>query len=151
METSHPNRRRLIRFASTLSILILLGVAIVSLGKFFPFAFHSSATLLVGLTPAQQSDLLATFCTIAAREANSAAGRVTLDNVVADASLNYAARHRDEADLKTARRMMRAALSAQPQETAIAKLCEGLGHPLGSSNLELQRPVSAAIAAAGRG
>jgi hypothetical protein len=141
----------LVRCASILSILILFGVVIVSLANFFPLTFHSSATVVVGLTPLQQSDLMATFCTTAGRDAAAAAGRLTLDGIVADATLNYGVRHRDEVDLKTARRMLHAALAAQPQETPIARLCADLGHRFESNNPELQRPLSAATAAAGPG
>jgi len=150
VQPASGNRRRLVRFASILSILVLFGVVIVSLANFFPLTFHSSATVVVGLTPLQQSDLMATFCTAAGRDAG-AAGRLTLDGVVVDATLNYGARHREEVDLKTARRMLRAALAAQPQDTPIARLCADLGHRFKSTNPELQRPLSAATAAAGPG
>ena len=136
------------RLAAALGALILLGALLVGVGQFFPITLHSSATAVVGLSPAQQSELIATFCTTAARAANSAAGRLTLAGVIADSSLNYAARHRTEVDLRVARSMMHAALAAEPQEPTIAKMCETAGHRIASLNPEIHRPVSAATAAA---
>jgi len=135
--------------AAMLAAVILLGVLLVSLADFFPLTFHSSATMTVGLTPREQSDLLASFCTTLAHDANLPTGRLALPRVVADASLTYADHHRTEVDLKTARAMMRAALAAGPQDTTIAKLCAAAGHPIVSLNPEVHRPVSAATAAAG--
>ncbi len=148
MAGTNSGHRSWFRLAATLGALILFGVLLVCLGEFIPLTFHSSATVVVGLSPVQQSDLIATFCTTAGHEANSAAGRVTLAGLIADSSLNYAARHRTEVELRSARSMMHAALAAEPQELTIAKMCQTAGHPIASLNPEIHRPVSAATAAA---
>ncbi|GEM_PF-6176383 len=141
-------RPRSLGLAVTLSALVILAVSLVSLTNFFPLTFQSSATMVVGLTQAQQSDLIAGFCATMAHEANRPTGHVALANVVADAILNYADRHRAEVDLKTAHAMMHAALAAEPQDLTIAKMCEAAGRSIVSLNPEVHRPVSAATSAA---
>lgn len=148
MAATNSGHRWLFRLAAALGALILLGVLLAGLGEFIPLTFQSRATVVVGLSPEQQSELIATFCSIAGREADSAAGRFTLAGPIADSSLNFAVRHRTEVDLRTSRSMMHAALAARPQDLTIAKMCQAAGHPIASLNPEIQRPVSAATAVA---
>jgi hypothetical protein len=148
VEARNDRRRSWFRLAATLSALILFGLLIVCLGQFFPLTFRSSATVVVGLTPGQQSELIATFCTTAGREADSATGPTTLAGLIADSSLTYSARYRATIDLRVARSMMHAALAAEPQELTIAKMCETARHPLGASNSQSELTVSAATVAA---
>ena len=142
------SRNRSLRLAIMLSFVILIGLLLVSLADFFPFTFRSSATMPVGLSKEQRADLIADFCATMARDANQPTGRIALPHVVADAALDYADHHRAQVDLKTARAMMGAALAAEPQDATIAKMCSAAGHHIVSLNPEVQRPVSAATAAA---
>jgi hypothetical protein len=141
-------RRRWVRLAATLSALILLGALFVSLDELIPLTFRSSATLRVGLSQAERSDLIATFCITAAGAANSGASRAMLAGLVVAASLDYANRHRPEVDPRLARSMMHAALAAAPQQLTIAKMCQAAGHPIAAPNPEIRQSVAAATAAA---
>jgi hypothetical protein len=146
--TGERKRPGSLGLAVTLSAIVILAMSLVSLTNFFPLTFQSRATMVVGLTRAQQSDLIAGFCATMAHEANRPTGRVALTTVVADAILNYADHHRAEVDLKTAHAMMHGALAAEPQNLTIAKMCATAGHLIVSLNPEVQRPVSAATSAA---
>lgn len=148
MAGANSGRRRWVRLAATLSALILLGALFVSLDELIPLTFRSSATVRVGLSQAERSDLISTFCITAAAGTDSTAGHGTIAGLVAKASLDYANRHRPQVDPHLARSMMHAALAAEPQELTIVKMCQAAGHPIAAPNPETQQAVSAATAAA---